>query len=500
VVPDPFHERLPNGPEHPVDGLFERGLGGHASPPPLDAWSRLAAQLDAEAALSGSVSSATQRADGRWSAGFARAGQWGMAAALCAGMLFWSFPTQPTQEAWSNGQTLANLAMAVDGSSGSLPRPEQVLPETAAAGLSLPAGAGLSTAEAPAQIVWKEHSHTAERKAQRAGSSAAPGSPGSGQVVTSQGATALLAVAPPALTPSSEAASAAAPLPPGPAATAPASSEPPARAAAAALGTNRMLGGAALQSAAEGETPSQSARLNTAEAAVPPAAPDGTEQPQQASFSSRGQAKFFDVSRLYGGLHLNVQYTSLLTRGGSQPDDNLDAMLSIGQAYGATLGYAFSDRVALETGLVLDSRQGSRYQSTLVNRKDEALPVTKVIMLHYTQVPLTIRVRSHAQASPDRLSWHYVGGLQYGMLRNSRLRLDDRHVSPDRDLQQHEIAVLLGMDCDIPLANRMFLSLGLRSSLGLNPAGINTVEGINRDKHNAVLGFRAAFNGFLVSN
>ncbi len=205
------------------------------------------------------------------------------------------------------------------------------------------------------------------------------------------------------------------------------------------------------------------------------------------------------ASRFYAGLHANIQWTGLLSRGGNIPDENLNPMLNIGQAFGISAGYLIKNRLTLETGLVVDSRQGSRYGSTVTSRKEE-VPVTKTLLLHYTQIPLTVRIRAgqNAQASPDRASWSYIGGLQYGILRNSRLRVEDKPVSPERNLQQHDLAVLLGMDYDIPLQNRMFVSLGVRGSLGLNPARVTSLEWINRDKHNAVLGFRAAINGFLL--
>jgi hypothetical protein len=484
VVPDPFHDRIQNGPEHPVDGLFARGLGGHGSPPPRGGWERVAAQLDAEAAHLASAAGPAAPAPEPWYAGFFQAGRAGLAAALCAGLLVVSLPTQqnfgvltriapfeaaqqdvsprhqgPQQAEWA-GQTPEAEAVA---SLGVQRTPSVTAPLTRSIPKALhthPAAwvpaAGLSTpeqriAQAPHLVIasfepsFMPYSAAEPVFAQTQATAYAPAEAGSTGPATAK---ALPAQQPESISPASQGA----------------------------------------RHPTRPQTDPALARL-----------PE-PEQPQRQRDASVRQNKGWDFSRIYGGMHLNVQYTSLLNQGSGQPDDNLDAMLSIGQAYGATLGYALSPRVSMETGLVLDSRQGARYQSTLLTRKNEELPVTKSILLHYTQIPLTVRVRSNAQASPERVSWHYVGGLQYGMLRNSRLRLDDRNVSPDRDLQEHELAVLLGMDCDIPLANRMFLSLGVRSSLGLNPAGINSVEGINRDKHNAVVGFRAAFNGFLVAN
>ena len=204
-------------------------------------------------------------------------------------------------------------------------------------------------------------------------------------------------------------------------------------------------------------------------------------------------------SRLYTGLQASVQWTGLLNSKGPESDENLEAMVNIGQAYGFTLGYVLSNRLQLETGLVLDSRQGSRYLGTVTARKEE-VEVTKSLHLHYTQIPLTIRVRTNPSHHVDlaKASWSYVGGFQYGFLRNSRLSIDDKNVNPDREIQQHEISALLGLDCDIPLQDRMFLTVGFRGSLGLNSTKLNGVDVINQDKRNAVLCLRVAMNGFLL--
>lgn len=222
------------------------------------------------------------------------------------------------------------------------------------------------------------------------------------------------------------------------------------------------------------------------------ASKDASNSPSKAASSPSLWSNF------YGGLHGSLQWTGLLSQSNAQPDENLNPMLNIGYAFGLHAGYRFNPRVSLETGLVLNSMQGSRYESSVSTRNEE-VPVTKSLMLHYTQLPLTVRIspgRATQESIPE--GWSYVGGLQYGMLRTSKLRIEDKAVNPERNLQEHDLAVLLGMDYDLPLNDQLFVTLGFRGSLGLNQAHLTTVEGINSDKRNAVLGFRAAFNGFLL--
>jgi len=248
--------------------------------------------------------------------------------------------------------------------------------------------------------------------------------------------------------------------------------------------------------------PAQDA-AETAALAFPPAIAAATtalDAPSAAANRTKSPSPWTNV---YGGLHGSLQWTGLLSQNNGKPDENLNPLLNIGYAFGLHAGYRFNPRVSLETGLVLNSMQGSRYESSVETRNEE-LPVTKALMLHYTQVPLTVRIspgsikqgRNPQGQMPE--GWTYVGGLQYGMLRTSKLRIEDKPVNPERKLQEHDVAVLLGMDYDLPLNDQLFVTLGFRGSLGLNQANVTTVEGINSDKRNAVLGFRAAFNGFLL--
>ncbi len=219
--------------------------------------------------------------------------------------------------------------------------------------------------------------------------------------------------------------------------------------------------------------------------------------PEQPLFS-RDEAKSSgsaSLSRWYTGLQVSLQWTGLLSQGSQSATEDMDPMLSLGQAFGVVGGFRLNERMSLESGLIIDSRQGSRYSSTVVARKEE-VDVTKSLALHYTQVPLTLKVRAGVPQNHS-VSWHYVGGVQYGMLRNSRLHIENKPVSPERNLREHDLALLLGMDADIPLQNQMFLSLGWRASMSATSTRLNSVDGIERDKHNAVLGFRAALNGWL---
>jgi hypothetical protein len=266
--------------------------------------------------------------------------------------------------------------------------------------------------------------------------------------------------------------------------------------AAATLGEQLALADAAeAEEATDAAAPAFPAAATTASVDARAAKPPSTTSP---AFPATRPDRPSPWSNVYGGLHGSLQWTGLLSQNNAQPDENLDPMLNIGYAFGLHAGYRFNPRIALETGLVLNSRQGSRYESS-VDTRNEEIPVTKSLMLHYTQVPLTLRISPgrHPQGGMPE-GWSYVGGLQYGMLRTSKLRIEDRRVNPERNLQEHDVAVLLGMDYDLPLNDQLFVTLGFRGSLGLNQANVTTVEGINSDKRNAVLGFRAAFNGFLL--
>lgn len=197
----------------------------------------------------------------------------------------------------------------------------------------------------------------------------------------------------------------------------------------------------------------------------------------------------------YGGLNSSAHLTALLA---TNSEDNLEQMSRFGMAYGAHLGVALSPNLDIEAGVILDSRQGSAYQSQFELR-GELVEVTRSVQLHYTQIPITFRWNLSSSAltasSNGRSSnWRAVGGLQYGLLRTSTLLFEDKLVSPQRDFNRHDFSLIAGIDYDWSLSEQLFISMGLRGGIGLNSTGVNDLEGINLDRRNTVLGMRFALN------
>lgn len=201
------------------------------------------------------------------------------------------------------------------------------------------------------------------------------------------------------------------------------------------------------------------------------------------------------LQSLYGGAQASLMHTSLISESTAAVEDvNLDPISRVGTSWGFTFGYRFNDRLSLETGLVVDSRQGSDF-SSVIETNQETFDVTKRIQLVYSQIPLVVRF-SHGSgfASNQTGKLHYVAGLQYGYLRNSRLAVENRAVSPDRDFQKHDFAAVFGLDYDLHLGDHLFLSMGARAAISANQTRVVDLQGVNQDKRNAVFGFRTALN------
>ena len=197
----------------------------------------------------------------------------------------------------------------------------------------------------------------------------------------------------------------------------------------------------------------------------------------------------------YGGAQASLMHTSLISESTAPVEDvNLDPISRVGTSWGFTFGYRFNDQLSLETGLVVDSRQGSDY-SSVIETNQETFDVTKRIQLVYSQIPLVVRF-SHGSGftSNQTGKLHYVAGLQYGYLRNSRLAIENRPVSPDRDFQKHDFAAVFGLDYDLDLGDHLSLSMGARAAISANQTRVVDLQGVNQDKRNAIFGFRTALN------
>ncbi|MFT7588757.1 MAG: hypothetical protein ACI959_000969 [Limisphaerales bacterium] len=203
----------------------------------------------------------------------------------------------------------------------------------------------------------------------------------------------------------------------------------------------------------------------------------------------------------YGGINASLNITGLMSEfSDAIKDENLDPGLHIGRSFGLTIGYQIGPRTALEAGLIIDSRQGSVYDSEVLQRQ-ESVEVKKRIDLHYTQLPIAVRIQRvyPNTIGKNPLVFNYVLGVQYGLLRASRFSLEDKYVSPHRNLEQHDFAILLGAEYDLYFSKNLFASLGLRSTISANQTQLTDIDGINRDKRNVVIGLRAGINYVLPS-
>jgi hypothetical protein len=430
-------------PRHASDRLWRDRLSRHAVPPPPAAWAGLADRLDAEAPAAPS-----------------RGRSWAAAGLLALGL------TLTMGAAWWGASShRAAPAAARPALAGMTPAP--------AANAPAPAGRAL---EAPA----------AERAASTGNASAPP----AGAIASRGPAT---------------------PAPDGPvsgraASPTPAAPVPP-TAARAAVPTGTPSGeplAVAVPPSAEGHAPTGTpagadappAGSGASREALPPDAVSATGSRRPAPQPSAPAPR----RGLYGGLNAGVNLSALLNARGASPDDNLDPGTRLGHAFGASLGYRIDERWSVEADLLIDSRQGGNFASTMA-RGGEEIDVTKRVQLVYTQVPITVRFGGLRPAlygmDRPRGGPATVLGLQYGLLRNSRLAVGDKPVSPDRAFNEHDLAVLLGADYDIAVGNAGFFTVGLRGSLGLTRTHLTTLDGVNRDKRNAAVGLRLAYQNWL---
>lgn len=225
---------------------------------------------------------------------------------------------------------------------------------------------------------------------------------------------------------------------------------------------------------------------------------DGSRSPRQAVHPFTPTRSV--PNGIYGGISASANLSALLNAQQGPEDVNLNPGTRMGHAFGFTLGYRLDPHWSLEAGLIVDSRQGANFQSVMASPVG-AFDVTKRVQLIYTQVPIYLRYGGlrpgFATDCKPRGGPATVFGVQYGMLRNSRLAVGNKPVSPDRDFNQHDLALLLGADYDIAVGSNGFFSVGLRGTYGLTRTHLTDLDGVNRDKRNATIGLRLAYNNWL---
>ncbi|MFI5172031.1 MAG: hypothetical protein ACHQFW_06545 [Chitinophagales bacterium] len=199
-----------------------------------------------------------------------------------------------------------------------------------------------------------------------------------------------------------------------------------------------------------------------------------------------------DMTGFYIGLSAAYNQTSILEYGsvfkGTRP---IQPSLKFGAAKGILLGYNFSNKFALQVEYIYNSMQGQNY---VMSEGDEI--VQKSLSLNYDLIPLTakIKVGRVSDLTNRPVVLNYIAGIEYGMLRESRLPQDKRYEEETEHLfKQDEVSLVLGLDYDIYVQDNLYFSIGAKGTFS-NDISLHSAPLNDYAKRNFVFGLRASLN------
>lgn len=168
------------------------------------------------------------------------------------------------------------------------------------------------------------------------------------------------------------------------------------------------------------------------------------------------------------------------------------------------IGYRYRHRYGVETGFVFHSRQGQHYEGRINNAV-----ATRQVDMTYMQVPLLLRYTFGKTFSNNMPSPWVIGiGAQFGFLTAASERFEGNEASfqgeffPVEDyrayLRPMEVAGVLAIDKEFYFHRNMFVSVGLRTTIGsdINAEGSPAPDDYGKS-HNFTFGLNVSFNGFL---
>ncbi|MBC8046169.1 MAG: outer membrane beta-barrel protein, partial [Fimbriimonadaceae bacterium] len=191
------------------------------------------------------------------------------------------------------------------------------------------------------------------------------------------------------------------------------------------------------------------------------------------------------------GIAASYNQTSLLEDGnifkGEKP---IQPALKFGASKGVTLGYNFSNKFGMQVDYIYNSVQGQNY---VMSEEDQL--IQKTLALYYNQVPVTfkLKVPRISDLTQKPVVTNYIAGIQYGMLKEYHIPQEKLYSDPDAIFKKSEISFMLGIDYDIYLSKRSYLSLGARTSIS-NDISTHLLPFDDFSKRNFVFGLRGSFN------
>ncbi len=141
-------------------------------------------------------------------------------------------------------------------------------------------------------------------------------------------------------------------------------------------------------------------------------------------------------------------------------------VMDIGGAFGATTGFHFAPRWALEGGWY-NARQGQKYKELLANGLSEK----KVINATYNYFPVMVKYQALRMKSSWKLpvTLNYSMGIHYGHLKQATFVQQGEGIAFNDKLVKNEFGLNAGLEYHLYFDPKIYLSLGTQVAYGIDP-------------------------------
>jgi hypothetical protein len=200
-------------------------------------------------------------------------------------------------------------------------------------------------------------------------------------------------------------------------------------------------------------------------------------------------------SAFYLGPHVLFSRTAILNDAQFSTYDGtaLSPKTDFGVMFGVTAGYCFRNRIGIETGVNFLSIQGQKYEG-LVGGKH----ISQEIMLSYQNFPVYLKLKHQVGKGDLPIVVNAMLGGHYGRLKRAQLLTNDlfpiREVT--EEISQREVAFGGGVEADFYIDSRLYITLGVRSTLSKDISGPLRMS--NEHMRNLLVGANFGLNFTIV--
>lgn len=173
---------------------------------------------------------------------------------------------------------------------------------------------------------------------------------------------------------------------------------------------------------------------------------------------------------------VNNNWLTKVSKRKNSNNQNMDYDIQFGAIYGISTGYDFNERWGLVVEWTYSSAEGQKFKEI-----KEGVKTEKEIKLDYLKMPMLVKYRTSflSPSSSKPISMNVLFGGHYSYLRSKNTFIDNQLAFFDQKYNVHQWGLQVGLDFDIYLTQRLFITTGARTGFGANLLGFPRPYGKN---------------------